>query len=154
MRTRASLARMGALSGGSPTTTPPPMLGSANGKRVAVLGAGAAGLVASRLLREAGFSVRCFEKTDSVGGVWRYRCVGRSTGVITGLIDMLTGLADSAVLTTHTHTHRPEDVMYRSLVTNLPKEIMAFLDTPFDPALPVSLSLSFALPLGSSIRPS
>lgn len=50
------------------------------GKRVAVLGAGAAGLVASRLLREAGFGVRCFEKTDSVGGVWRYRCVDRSVG--------------------------------------------------------------------------
>jgi cation diffusion facilitator CzcD-associated flavoprotein CzcO len=77
---------------------------AAGGKRVAVLGAGAAGLVASRLLRDAGFGVRCFEKTESVGGVWRYR---------------------------------PEDVMYRSLVTNLPKEIMAYIDTPFDPSLPV-----------------
>ena len=75
------------------------------GKRVAVLGAGAAGLVASRLLREAGFGVRCFERTGDVGGVWRYR---------------------------------PEDVMYKSLVTNLPKEIMAYLDTPFDASLPVS----------------
>lgn len=74
------------------------------GKRVAVLGAGAAGLVASRLLREAGFGVRCFERTGEVGGVWRYR---------------------------------PQDVMYRSLVTNLPKEIMAYLDMPFDASLPV-----------------
>lgn len=79
--------------------------GAGAGKRVAVLGAGAAGLVASRLLREAGFGVRCFERTGDVGGVWRYR---------------------------------PEDVMYRSLVTNLPKEIMAYLDTPFDASLPVS----------------
>lgn len=31
--------------------------------------------------------------------------------------------------------------MYRSLVTNLPKEIMAYLDTPFDPSLPVSSPL-------------
>lgn len=49
------------------------VVAAAAGKRVAVLGAGASGLVASRLLREAGLFVRCFEKTDSVGGVWRYR---------------------------------------------------------------------------------
>lgn len=72
-------------------------------QKVAVLGAGAAGLVTGRLFHEAGFRVRIFEKTSTVGGVWKYR---------------------------------PEDVVYRSLVTNLPKEIMAFLDTPFDPSLP------------------
>ena len=46
---------------------------SNNNKRVAVIGAGAAGLVASRLLREAGFACKVFEKSDSVGGVWKYR---------------------------------------------------------------------------------
>jgi len=71
-------------------------------KRVAVLGAGAAGLVTGRLLRDAGFDVRILEKTSTVGGVWKYR---------------------------------PNDVMYKSLTTNLPKEIMAFHDTPFDPTL-------------------
>ncbi len=72
-------------------------------KRVAVLGAGAAGLVAGRLLRDAGCHVQIFEKSDVVGGVWKYR---------------------------------PKDVVYKSLVTNLPKEIMAYHDTPFDASLP------------------
>lgn len=72
-------------------------------KRVAVLGAGAAGLVAGRLLHDAGFDVHILEKTSTVGGVWKYR---------------------------------PKDVVYKSLTTNLPKEIMAFLDAPFDPTLP------------------
>jgi len=80
----------------SSSSHPPP-------KKVAVLGAGAAGLVAGRLLRDAGFDVRILEKTSTVGGVWKYR---------------------------------PKDVMYRSLTTNLPKEIMAFHDTPFEPRLP------------------
>ncbi len=72
-------------------------------KRVAVLGAGAAGLVAGRLLREAGLDVHILEQASTVGGVWKYR---------------------------------PKDVMYKSLTTNLPKEIMAFHDAPFDPTLP------------------
>jgi cation diffusion facilitator CzcD-associated flavoprotein CzcO len=63
---------------------------------VAVVGAGAAGLVAARCLRDRGFAVRVLEKTDSVGGVWKYR---------------------------------RDDVMYRSLVTNLPKEIMCYPGT-------------------------
>lgn len=43
------------------------------GPRVAVIGAGGAGLCAGRLLREEGCRVTIFEKGDHVGGVWRYR---------------------------------------------------------------------------------
>jgi cation diffusion facilitator CzcD-associated flavoprotein CzcO len=38
---------------------------------VAVVGAGAAGLAACKKLRDAGVEVRVFEKSDSVGGVWK-----------------------------------------------------------------------------------
>ena len=75
-------------------------------RRVAVIGGGAAGLVAGRLFRDAGIQVKILEKSDNIGGVWKYRT---------------------------------NDVIYRSLVTNLPKEIMAYFDEPFDSSLPVSL---------------
>jgi cation diffusion facilitator CzcD-associated flavoprotein CzcO len=40
--------------------------------RVAVIGGGAAGIVAAKSLREKGLSVVVFEKSSSVGGVWKY----------------------------------------------------------------------------------
>lgn len=40
---------------------------------VAVIGAGAAGLAAGRILREEGLKVTIFEKSRYVGGVWRYK---------------------------------------------------------------------------------
>lgn len=39
---------------------------------VAVIGAGAAGLAAGRLLRDEGLRVTIFEKSRHLGGVWRY----------------------------------------------------------------------------------
>src|SRR5262245_8765154 len=38
--------------------------------RYCVIGAGAAGVSALQQLREAGYEVECFEKTDRVGGHW------------------------------------------------------------------------------------
>lgn len=40
--------------------------------RVCVIGAGAAGLAAGRLLRDEGCNVTVLEKSLHVGGVWRY----------------------------------------------------------------------------------
>lgn len=40
---------------------------------VAVIGAGAAGLAAGRILREEGLKVTIFERSRHVGGVWRYK---------------------------------------------------------------------------------
>lgn len=42
------------------------------GPSVAVIGAGAAGLAAGRILREEGLRVTIFEKAQDMGGVWRY----------------------------------------------------------------------------------
>ena len=49
-------------------------------KRVAVVGAGMAGLVAAKELKEEGHEVVVFEKTNSWGGVWASskKCGGRS----------------------------------------------------------------------------
>lgn len=53
---------------------------------VAVIGAGAAGLVAAKKLRDAGFVVTVFERDDGVGGNWRFGSatspVYRSTALI------------------------------------------------------------------------
>lgn len=40
--------------------------------KVAVIGAGAAGLCAIRHTVESGFICECFEQTDKVGGTWNY----------------------------------------------------------------------------------
>lgn len=47
-------------------------------KRVAVIGAGASGLTSIKHCREDGLDVVCFEATDNLGGLWRYRETGTS----------------------------------------------------------------------------
>ena len=42
-------------------------------RRVAVIGAGACGLAATKALADAGLSVRCFDKGDRVGGNWVFK---------------------------------------------------------------------------------
>ena len=42
-------------------------------RNVAVVGAGWSGIYAVRWLNEAGLNVTCFESSDSVGGIWKYR---------------------------------------------------------------------------------
>ena len=49
-----------------------PRIPRRNGKRVAVIGAGPAGLVAANDLNQMGYSVTVFEKNEAVGGLLRY----------------------------------------------------------------------------------
>ncbi|XP_033127746.1 flavin-containing monooxygenase FMO GS-OX-like 4 isoform X2 [Anneissia japonica] len=85
-------------------------------QRVAVIGAGAAGLCAARHLSRdlTLFHPVVFEQSDCVGGTWVYT---ENTET------------DQYDLPVHSS-------MYSSLKTNLPKEIMAFPDFPFDKNLP------------------
>lgn len=69
--------------------------------KVAVIGAGAAGLVTARILKRNGIQPTVLEKDDDIGGVWSYE-------------------PNSKV--------RP---MYRGLRTNLPREIMAYREFPW-----------------------
>ncbi|XP_064209077.1 uncharacterized protein LOC135264241 isoform X4 [Anguilla rostrata] len=85
--------------------------------RVAVVGAGGAGLCAARhiLSRQGVFRPPVvYELSSAVGGTWVY--------------EECTGCHDNG-LPIHSS-------MYRDLRTNLPKEVMMFPDFPFDPQLP------------------
>ncbi|KAM9312134.1 uncharacterized protein PAF06_010044 [Gastrophryne carolinensis] len=96
----------------------------ASGKlRVAVIGGGASGLCSARhiLSRPLRFDPPVvFEATDRIGGTWVY----------------------DDVVDSGDHVHSS---MYRDLRTNSPKELMAFPDFPFDPALPSFLHHSEVL---------
>jgi hypothetical protein len=70
--------------------------------KIAVIGAGAAGLATARVMRRAGLEhVTVLEKDTSIGGVWNYQEAS------------------------------PNKPMYRGLRTNLPKEIMAYREFPW-----------------------
>ncbi|XP_043715357.1 flavin-containing monooxygenase FMO GS-OX-like 5 isoform X2 [Telopea speciosissima] len=91
-----------------------PMINSSSSRKVAVIGAGAAGLVAARELRREGHKVVVFERGQKVGGTWIYDPNIES--------DTL-GLETSRAIV---HTS-----LYDSLRTNLPREVMGFRDYPF-----------------------
>eukprot|EP01018_Ginkgo_biloba_P037372 Gb_30034 [translate_table: standard] len=82
--------------------------------KVAVIGGGAAGLVAARELSRESHQVVVFERSEHVGGIWVYdpRIENDPLGL------------DPARSVVHSS-------MYASLRTNLPREIMAFFDYPF-----------------------
>ena len=77
------------------------VVGTPRIRTVAIIGAGAAGLITADVMRKDGFDVVIFEKKSVVGGVWKFT-------------DPTSGL--------------PGTPMYKSLRSNLPKAIMAFGD--------------------------
>ncbi|KAK9808000.1 hypothetical protein WJX73_002005 [Symbiochloris irregularis] len=83
--------------------------------RVAIIGAGAAGLVSARECMREGHEVVIFDKGDHVGGVWVYSDE-------TELEDELGINADRL---------RVHSSLYSELRTNLPRELMSFSDFPF-----------------------
>ncbi|KAM4641188.1 dimethylaniline monooxygenase [N-oxide-forming] 2-like [Discoglossus pictus] len=77
-------------------------------KSVAVVGAGASGLVAIKSCLEEGLEPTCFERSKDIGGLWRYTEViedGRAS-------------------------------IYKSVVTNSSKEMMSFSDFPMPDNFP------------------
>ncbi|KAM3734896.1 hypothetical protein ACB098_10G048400 [Castanea mollissima] len=94
----------------SPGHAPQPIVS----RHVAVIGAGAAGIVTARELRREGHSVVVFERGDQVGGLWVYTPNVESDPI---------GL-DPTRATVHSS-------VYRSLRTNLPRDSMGFSDYPF-----------------------
>ncbi|KAL5728227.1 hypothetical protein ACHQM5_001339 [Ranunculus cassubicifolius] len=89
---------------------PPPK----TSQKVAVIGAGSAGLVAARELHRAGHQVVVFERTTTPGGIWVYNPSTES--------DPLSINPSRSII----HTS-----LYNSLRTNLPREVMGFRDYPF-----------------------
>lgn len=74
---------------------------------VAIIGAGAAGLVSCKRFLEAGWTVSVFEQTDQIGGTWVYT-------------------EELSTEDNPIHTS-----MYKNLTTNLSKRDMPYLDFPF-----------------------
>ena len=83
--------------------------------RVAVIGAGAAGLAAARELTREGHDAVVFEQGFELGGVWVYDA---------DVEDDLTG-ADA------NREKRVHSSVYKNLRTNLPREVMGFGSFPF-----------------------
>lgn len=79
--------------------------------RVCVVGAGAAGLCAIRNALLFGCEVVAFEQNEKIGGTWLYTDeIGKDK-----------------------YGNEIHSSMYKSLFTNLPKELMSFPDFPFPP---------------------
>jgi hypothetical protein len=87
------------------------------GKRVAVIGAGAAGLAAARELLRAGHAPAVLEQAAAAGGVWVY-----------------SDATDADPLGSRDPLGRAHSSMYLELRTNLPRELMSFTELPFTPA--------------------
>ncbi|KAH1080836.1 hypothetical protein J1N35_020597 [Gossypium stocksii] len=81
---------------------------------VAVIGAGAAGLVTARELQREGHRVTVFEKANKVGGTWLYD-----------------SRVESDLLGLDPNREIVHSSLYKSLRTNLPRQVMSFLDYPF-----------------------
>ncbi|KAF5304249.1 hypothetical protein FQA39_LY09776 [Lamprigera yunnana] len=77
--------------------------------RLAIIGAGAAGIVSLKYALEAGFECECIEETETFGGTWNY--TDKSGTNKFGF-----------------PIHR---TMYKNLKTTVPKELMTFLDASY-----------------------
>ncbi|GAB2274134.1 hypothetical protein Dimus_008906 [Dionaea muscipula] len=97
--------------GAAPLVSPPAQLSS---RLVAVIGGGAAGLVAARELRREGHKVVVYERGAQVGGTWVYTHEVESDSI---------GLDPSRTIV--------HSSLYSSLRTNLSRESMGFRDYPF-----------------------
>ncbi|KAK8478467.1 hypothetical protein V6N13_146478 [Hibiscus sabdariffa] len=82
--------------------------------KVAVIGAGIAGLLTARELQREGHHVTVFEKASKVGGNWIY-----------------TPRVETDPLGLDPNREIVHSSLYKSLRTNLPRQAMSFLDYPF-----------------------
>ncbi|NXM24031.1 FMO4 monooxygenase, partial [Oxyruncus cristatus] len=86
-------------------------------RRVAVIGAGVGGLASVKCCLDEGLEPTCFERSEDIGGVWRYT-------------DSVDGTRVS---------------VYRSVITNTSKEMSCFSDFPFPEDFPNYLPHSLLL---------
>ncbi|XP_039069148.1 flavin-containing monooxygenase FMO GS-OX5-like isoform X2 [Hibiscus syriacus] len=82
--------------------------------KVAVIGAGTAGLVTARELQREGHRVTVFEKADKVGGTWLYN-----------------PRVETDPLGLDPNREKVHSSLYKSTRVNVPRQTMSFLDYPF-----------------------
>ncbi|KAH0755188.1 hypothetical protein KY290_025458 [Solanum tuberosum] len=87
----------------------------AESRKVAVIGAGASGLVTARELRREGHRVVVFEKSNQLGGLWVYN-----------------PRVETDLLSLDPNREIIHSSLYKSLRTNLPRQLMSFSDYSFD----------------------
>ena len=85
----------------------------ADSKRVAVIGAGPAGLVTLKTLLQDGHRATCYEMSPTIGGVWNYEAFKTDCGY--QLVD---------------DYDQPIQAVYKSLWQNTSKQISSFSDFP------------------------
>ncbi|KAK4884288.1 hypothetical protein RN001_000559 [Aquatica leii] len=78
--------------------------------KVAIIGAGVAGIASLKYVSEAGYECDCYEETESYGGTWVY--------------------TDKAVIDDDGFPVYRN--MYKDLITNLPRQLMTLSDVPYD----------------------
>lgn len=118
------------------------------GASVAVIGAGAAGLVAVRIFRDAGFRVTAFECSETVGGTWNYQDVANEPDLARAASRRLESTTTTETPSSEVFRQVPEQTtrlaalppvqssIYAGLRTNLPRQVMQFSDAPFPEHLP------------------
>lgn len=96
-------------------------------RRVAVVGAGSSGLACVKMCVDEGLEPVCFESTDDIGGMWKFKVSfpGDPTEW-TFWIKLWNNLSFHLQET----VEPDQGSIYRSLVTNTSKEIMSFSDFP------------------------
>ncbi|KAM4722716.1 flavin-containing monooxygenase 5-like [Rhinophrynus dorsalis] len=77
-------------------------------KKVAIIGAGASGLVAIKTCLEEGLEPTCFERTDDIGGLWRFK----------------------------EESENGRASIYKSVIINTSKEMMCYSDFPIPDDFP------------------
>ena len=85
--------------------------------KIAIIGAGAAGLAAARVFSRNGYKPQVFEASPSLGGVWNYQ---QSQTTTTSSLSSLSQYDDENL-----------GPMYKGLRTNLPRELMQFREFPW-----------------------
>ncbi|CAG8491143.1 5559_t:CDS:2, partial [Ambispora leptoticha] len=119
-------------------------------KRVCVIGAGAAGLITTKNLRDEGLEVNVYERNAQLGGVWCYfdKPDVRSTFPQTSpffdtLLEVPSILPAKTIHVSSKNSHDnkvPEEYatpLYKDLHTNFPHQLMSFVNSPFPENIPM-----------------
>lgn len=109
-------------------------------RRVAVIGGGSSGLVCIKCCLDEGLEPICFESSDDIGGLWRFK-----VGSQTHSMQVIWKMSKKAKMNMFTHPiclslqENPESdraSIYHSVIINTSKEMMCFSDYPIPAHFP------------------